>query len=114
MNTVGEKIDIAEVVKTCREFDLSEIHGYIVRSGAIRMSWGFRNAGIIVTDKAYRFTVSGHHHKGHVYIVLNGADLFDIYYTSNRGNIKKISKDIYIDDLINVLDKDIEYVKAYN
>jgi len=113
INTVGGKIDINEIVKSCREFDINQIHKYIARSGAISMSWGFRNAVIIKNNLAYRFTVSGYHHKGHVYIVLNASDLFDIYYTSNRGTIKKIEKDVYIEDLLNILDKDIEYIKAY-
>ena len=114
MNTVGEKIDIAEVVKTCREFDITEIHKYIAGSGSTRAwSWGFRNAAIAIKNYAYRFTVSGHHHKGHVYIVLNGLDLFDIYYTSNRGTIKKISKDVYITELIDRIDIDVERIDEY-
>ena len=113
INTVGTKIDTKEFVRTCKLFSIMELHNQILRTGAIAMSWGFRNPLIIEKDRVYRFTVSGHHHKGHVYIVLDALDLFDIYYTSNRGTIKKVREGIYVDVLIDVLNKDIEYIDAY-
>lgn len=36
-----------------------------------------------------------------------------VFYTSNTGTIKKISDDIFISDLIDVLDKEIERIKSY-
>ncbi len=112
MNTTGEKIDIQKAV--CREFDAQEIHGFVSGSGPSRAwSWGFNNAVIVVKNKAYRFTVNGHHHKGHVYIVLDGSDTFTIYYTSSHGTIKKISEMVYIDVLIETLDIDIERISEY-
>jgi hypothetical protein len=112
MNTVGEKINIEKAV--CREFDIQKIHKYVAGSGPARAwSWGFNNPVIVVKDKAYRFTVQGHHHNGHVYIVLNGLDTFTIYYTSNRGTIKKISEMVYIDMLIETIDIDVERIPEY-
>ena len=113
-NKVGNKIDTKEFVRTCKFFSIEQLHEQILRTGAIVMSWGFRNPVIMEKDQVYRFTVSGHHHKGHVYIVLDALDLFDIYYTSNRGTIKKVREGIYVDELINILDKDIEYIDAYS
>jgi len=114
MNEVNEKIEIKEIVKSCRSFNLVEILNVIIRSGLTRAgSWGFRSPFIMVKNYAFRFTVSGMHHKGHVYIVLNGLDLFDIYYTSNQGTIKKISKDVYIEDFIETLDVNIERIAEY-
>ena len=114
-NEVGEQFNVRKAV--CREFDLQEINNYVRRASngvnPYSWSWGFHNAGIAHKNKALRFTVSGHHHKGYVYIVLSGLDLFDIYYTSNQGNIKKITKDVYLDMLIDVLDRDIERVAEY-
>ena len=107
-NEVGQLFNVRKAV--CREFDLQEIANYI---RPYSWSWGYRNAGIACKNKALRFTVSGHHHKGYVYIVLSGMDLFDIYYTTNQGKIKKISKDIYLDMLIETLDVDIERIAAY-
>ena len=114
MNAIGEKIDY-DVLKTkVRTMNIVDLHNVVSRSGLMRAgSWGFRKPLIVVKDKIYRFTVSGHHHKGHVYIVLNGMDLFDIYYCSNQGTIKKIVNDVYLEDLIDALDIDVERIKEY-
>ena len=110
MNLVGEKINTDEA--KCRPFDVKELHGAIAGTGAIRMSWGF-NRPFSIEDTGYRFNVQGHHHRGYVYIFLNGMDLFDIYYTSTQNNIKKVRNDIYIDQLIEILDTDIEKIPEY-
>jgi len=115
-NAIGEKIDVKKA--SCREWDLQEHYKYIKQaapSGGFpySWSWGFNSPVIVVKNKALRFTVQGHFHKGHVYIVLDFMDTFTIYYTSNQGNIKKISKDIYIDQLIEVLDNEIERIPKY-
>ena len=46
-------------------------------------------------NKVLRFKVNGHHHKGHVYVAVNGSDLYDVYLTTTRGNIVKEIKDIF-------------------
>jgi len=112
MNEIGEKINLKEAV--CREMNIQEIHQVVGGSGINRAgSWGFHNACETVKNKAYRFTANGHHHKGHVHIVLNFMDTFDIYYTSNQGTIKKKQEGIYIDQLIEVLDNTIERIDEY-
>lgn len=112
MNEIGEKINLA--IAVCREMDVQHLHSVVTGSGIMKAgSWGFRKGVQTVKNKAYRFTVSGHHHKGHVHIVLNFMDTFDIYYTSNQGTIKKKSEGIYIDQLIDVLDNDIERIDEY-
>lgn len=112
MNEIGEKINLEKAV--CREFSIPEIHSVVGGSGPSRAwSWGFNSPAIAVKNKAYRFTVQGHHHKGHVYIVLNFMDTFDVYYTSNRGTIKKKSEGVYIDVLIDTLDREIERIDEY-
>lgn len=112
MNEINEKINLA--IAVCREMDVQHLHKTIAGSGLNRAgSWGFHNAVETVKNKAYRFTVSGHHHKGHVHIVLNFMDTFDIYYTSNRGTIRKKTEGVYIDQLIEILDNKIERIKEY-
>ena len=111
---IGTKIDIDKISEKCREMNIQEIHSVVAGSGMTRAwSWGFRNPVEMKPDYCYRFTVSGHHHKGHVYIFLNFLDLFDIYYTSNQGTIKKIKTNIFIDELIETLDKDIERIDTF-
>jgi hypothetical protein len=109
---VGQVIDVENLGQ--RTMDLQWLHRTVGGSGLNRAgSWGFRAGTIVKKDMVYRFTVSGHHHKGHVYIELDFMDTFNINYTSNRGTIKKVRKDIYIDNLIEVLDVDIERIDDY-
>ena len=111
-NEVGMVFD--PKTASCREFDVNEIHGVVSRSGWTRsISWGFCNGTTITKNKVYRFSVNGHNHKGHVYIVLGFLDLFDIYYTDKKDMVKKVSKEVYIMDLIETLDIDIERVSEY-
>lgn len=104
-----EAINLKQIV--CREFDINELwKKYICHPSHrnIIWSWAIRKPEIMIEDKCLRFRVSGRYHKGHVYIVLNGMDLFDVYYTSIHGIIKNESKDVYLEDLIHILDNVIE------
>lgn len=75
------------------------------------MTWGAH--AWTASNYCLRFMVQGHHHKGHVYLAVNGSDLFDAYLTTSKGTIEHIEKDIHIEDLIDRLDKKIEYIDAY-
>lgn len=66
-----------------------------------------------MNDCCLRFRVNGHHHKGHVYLAVNGSDLFDIYLTSVRGNVKTVITDVFIDCLVDVIDNEVERIPAY-
>jgi hypothetical protein len=59
--------------------------------------------------------VRGHHHKGHVYIFLNGLDLFDVYLTNSKGIIKDRTDEqgIYNDQLVEWIDEKIERIPDY-
>ena len=116
MNEVGNKIDI-EPLKKGRYFDAQTTINQLNAGGRQKVwSWGFHNP-VAFADKrnvyALRFTVNGRLFKGHIYIVLNGADLYDIYYCSNRGNIKMVDNDIFCEDLTDVIDRKIERIKKY-
>lgn len=108
---IGQKIEINKIV--CRDVDANYILKILRNNMSIYFSWGTNNL-IDLDGKGLRFTVSGNHHKGHVYVVLNGGDLFDIYYTSNRGTIKDIHKDIFFDQLTEIIDNKIERIADYN
>lgn len=111
-NQVGQEFDVKKAV--CRDWEIQPIHKHIIQSGLIAGSWGFKNPVITVKDQAYRFRVSGRVFSGFVTIVLNGMDLFDIYFTSIQTNIvKKIANDVYIEDLIERLDDEIERIPQY-
>ena len=99
-----------ELLKKGRRFDVKELFqdcfghkGY----RTIVWSWG-AHKWTIHKDYALQFTVSGRLHKGYVYVTLHASDTFTIYLTSNRGNIKDQIDNVYIDQLIDVLDRAIE------
>lgn len=113
MNEVKEVFVPEKAV--CRVMDIPELHKIVTSNYMARAaSWGFRKVCVVVKDKCYRFRVNGHHHKGHVYITLNGLDLFDIHFTSIHGVIKKIKTDVYVFDLLETLDTEIERISTYS
>jgi len=109
---VGNKIDIQAIMKECREMDARTTMSQLNAGGREKVrSWGAHN--YFNLGRGLRFNVQGNHFTGHVYIVLNGADLYDIYYCSNQGTIKEIKTDIYCEDLTDVIDRKVEYIKDY-
>jgi len=113
MFEVGKKIEVQEFNKGHRPFaDMQGFVNTICRTMKV-MTWG-AHAWTKMNEYTLRFMVQGHHHKGHVYIVVNGSDLFDAYLTTSKGTIKSIEKDIHIEDFIDRLDKKIEYIDAYS
>ena len=107
---IGEKIDVKKIV--CRELNVLELVQLLKQDISVYWSWG-THALVNLYNKGLRMMVHGHHHKGHVYIVLNGMDLFDVYYTTSKGKIVDIDTGIYNDMLVNVIDKRIEKIDEY-
>jgi hypothetical protein len=106
MNQLGEKLMHCKAVGY--EFNPIKIHDMILMSGTSRVwSWGHHRQRII-PKKAYIFKVNGDLHKGSVVIVLNCFDLFRIYYTDADGVIKNISDNIFIDDLVETIHKNVK------
>jgi len=101
----------------------------MVGHGKIRvMSWG-QHALQAVTQKdleslgitnglgGLKFKVKGHHHKGHVLVVLNGVDLYDVYICSiQKGEmiIKETEVDLYCDQIGYYIDEKVEKIKEYS
>ena len=100
----------------------------------ITMSWGVSNYFIIdkkswidipasfkipqlKEDAAYKIglglKVNAHHHKGYVLITLNSGDYYDVDIITTHGNIKKQFTDLCFEDLVETIDKEIEYVDTY-
>lgn len=97
-----------------------EIANYILSifksSLAIVLSWGFHNpvavdecdegeGGIIFNVQGFKFT-------GQVKVMLNWLDTFDIYLIK-RGDVVETIKDVYLDQLISVIDNRVEYTPDY-
>ena len=109
---IKEKIDHNAFIETHREFDTMQDLVNAIRTNAVIWSWG-AHAWTKMNDFCLRFKVQGHHHNGHVYIVVNGADLFDVYLTTSRGTIKNIFTDIFVDCLIDTIDNAVERIPSY-
>jgi hypothetical protein len=107
---IGEKIDVNKL-KNGRPWNARELYDAIKLSQIV-WSWGAKN-WTIMNEFALKFSVNGHHHKGHVYLAVNASDLFDVYLTTNRGTIKKILNDLFVEDLINQIDEAVEKIDAY-
>jgi hypothetical protein len=115
MNQINETIDTKTI--GCREMDFDELM-YILKSQIQKYwSWGAHN---ITVDKkkgmkVFRMNVQGHHHRGHVYITLNGMDLFDVYLTTTQGTIKQRTDEmgIYNDQLVDWIDERVERIPEY-
>jgi len=109
---VNEKIDPNSfVVSHCLFQDMQGLVNAI-RADSIVWSWG-AHAWAKMNNYCLRFAVHGHHHAGHVYVVVNGNDLFDIYLTSNRGTIKKVLTNVYVEDFVATVDNAVERIAAY-
>lgn len=117
MNTIGEKINVQEITKGCRELNVKELMQLFRSNILVFWSWGCH--GFLVDNKKnvkmFRMTVNGHHHKGHVYVVVNGLDLYDVYLTKKDGTITQTSGDmgLYFDQLVEWIDGKIEMIPEY-
>ena len=108
---IGEKVDFEKIGQ--RPFDTREVAVNLRRHAFVTvMSWGAR-AWKVYKDMFLRFMVSGHHHKGHVYIILGWDDTFTLYYTTSKGKIVDKREGVYVDELIDVIDKRVEYIEQY-
>jgi hypothetical protein len=115
MNTKGEKINSEEITKSCRVFDPNETLAQLQMNRHKYICWGATAFTVdnMKNPKMLRFYVSGMKHKGHVYIFLNGADLYDVYICTTQGTIKEIGTDLYFDMLTDWIDDRIEKQDNY-
>lgn len=76
----------------------------------IVMSWGLDPETVKVVEYGLQFHVQGFNHTGIVKVKLNmGADLYEIYLYEDSGELKESHTDIYVDQLIDTIDRAVEY-----
>jgi hypothetical protein len=81
----------------------------IRNASSISMSWGIDCKTIESDENLIRFHVQGFLHKGTVEVKYNqGTDLFEISLFDESGNLTEKLEDIYIDQLVDVIDNHIE------
>lgn len=109
---MSQEIKIGDVVNPLevgqRSFDPKEL-ATVLRQNAFWTvaRWG-AHAWTVHKDMLLRFKVSGMLFKGHVYIILGWNDTFTIIYTTVRGKVVDIQEEIYVDVLVETLDRKIE------
>ena len=73
-------------------------------------SWGFHNPQRLPDDKGLRFCVQGFKYIGTVEVVyIEGKDLFEV----NLTNIGTKVEDVYLDNLVSVIDNLVEKTSNY-
>ena len=73
-------------------------------------SWGFHRPTALPDNRGLAFKVDGFKYKGMVKVIYNvGADLFEIHLDDGR-----IEEDVYLDQLIDVIDGMVERCDNYD
>lgn len=101
---VGDILDPKEVGQ--RGFDPQELFKNL-RSLPTVWSWG-AHAWVHHKDKFLRFKTNGYLHKGHVYIILGWDDTFTVILTTVKGKVISIDENVYVDELIQTINKRVE------
>ena len=87
-----------------------EIWGVLRTAPNILMSWGLDPDTVGVIESGLKFHVQGFMHTGTVEVKLNqGEDLYEIYLYEESGEIKESHTDIYVDQLVDTIDRAVEY-----
>ena len=96
------------------EIDITQYILKVLYSNPITIwSWGFENP--IRLRNGIKFNVSGIIFLGEVEIIYNaGNDLFVISLFSSNGLLHKKLENIYVDQLVDVIDENVERVADYN
>ena len=100
---------------TNRNYELAMYIWRILKTQmTVIMSWGLDPSKARVIDNGMEIYVQGFVHTGFVQITLNkGTDLFEIKLLSEERELVKFIDSIYLDCLVNTLDKNIEKCENY-
>lgn len=90
------------------KYILSIFKNYI----SIVLSWGFHKP--IAIENGIRFNVEGYLFTGQVEVLYDeGYDLFNIRLLNPNGSVKTEQDGIYLDGLVDTIDKLVEYCPNY-
>lgn len=95
------------------DFQMAE---YILKILSLRkitlMSWGFNSPKVI--KDGLEFNVNGFLHQGLVQVIYQqGIDLFKIRIVVNENEQVKEITEVYVDELTDVIDQNVELVEDY-
>jgi hypothetical protein len=95
-----------------RSMNVEEVHSVLNQQRPVIWSWGARS-WTQVPNKALMFRVSGSKFKGNVMISLNFMDLFHVEFFNIRGAKKHEIDDVFVGDLVNIIDEHVEKQSHY-
>ena len=73
-------------------------------------SWGFHRPTALPDNRGLAFQIEGFKYTGTVNVIYNeGTDLFEVYLEDGR-----IEEDVYLDQLVNVIDGMVERCDNYD
>ena len=91
------------------------IWSIIAKEPLLPMSWGVDLETVVCSEDALEFHVQGFLHTGNVRIVyIEGADIFQVLLYDEEGNLLKQIDDVYLDNLAETIDLNVENDKAKN
>jgi len=117
VQTIGTLINTSEL--GCRDIHIDTAMQQVRLKTAKYICWGADQYMVNKKDRYgcctwFRFFVRGSKHKGWVYIELNGADYYNVYYTSQRHVIKMVDTDVDGFSLCDRIDGTIEKQEHYS
>lgn len=89
----------------------NEVNTILKNAGVVAMSWGISDKAATEFEgmAALAFNVNGFRHRGGVVVALNEAkDLYECYFLNEKGEAVNVVEDVYLDELVSVLDREIE------
>ena len=106
----------ASRLKEKRDYNVWDGVNVLKSGGSIVMSWGIEKVAPVKASKRDRglsFHVNGAKFVGTVVISVNGADLYDVDFYTDSGEVAKQITDVYVMDLIDTIDEFVEKQPQY-
>ena len=95
-----------------REFNPLETMQVLRHDIMVYFSWGVSKLTNF-ENKALVLKVNARRHKAYVVITLAWNDTYSVYLFQTNGKIKKEFKEVYFDQLVEVIDNEIERIPEY-
>ena len=110
------KIKTTKIMETTKnKLSIARYIWRIFQHSVIPLSWGICFASVRTLSNGTEFYVQGFKMTGYVRVEYDeGSDTFTVTLTpdENQGN-KKIIENVYLDNLISVIDENVEYCEDY-
>lgn len=91
------------------------IWSIIAANPTLPMSWGVDTDSFVCSEDSLEFHVQGFLHTGDVRITyIEGVDLFQVSLYNEEGDEVKRIDDVYLDNLAEVIDQNVEMADDYN